>query len=123
MIKSFFERVRKAFDVLVGKEEELITEVKKDTELYNLVQTNMLNIELAPIREKIESIEKILYHTTKSLVILTGQAEENKRLLTEQTALTEEMIYVFEQLMKSVTPDHYSATESDLYKPPKRRLN
>lgn len=106
MIKSFFERVKKAVKVLFEKEEEVITEVKKDTELYNLVQSDMMAIQMAPIKEKIESIEKILYFTTKTLTVLTGQTEENKRLLTEQAALVEEMVFVFEQLMKSVTVSH-----------------
>ncbi len=94
---TFFDRLKKAFNMLRGKDDQIIT-VNKDSELYSLVSDRMTNINLSQIEKlekRLSNVEKVMSYTlTKLNELIENQKAANEILLNTATMI-EEIYNVF----------------------------
>jgi len=114
---TFFNRIKKAFDVLNGKDVEIV-EVKKDSELYALVSdkiTNLDSIQLEKLEKRLSNVEKVMNFLLVKLNDVVENQKASNDLLLNAATMVEEIYHVFgtNDLVGVKTSDNASDKQSD----------
>ena len=114
---TFFNRIKKAFDVLNGKDVEIV-EVKKDSELYALVSdkiTNLDSIQLEKLEKRLSNVEKVMNFLLVKLNDVVENQKASNDLLLNAATMIEEIYHVFgtNDLIGVKTSDNASDKQSD----------
>ena len=94
---TFFNRLKKAFNVLKGKDVQIV-EVKKDSELYNLVSDKITNIDMLQIEKlekRLSNVEKVMNYTLVKLNDLIENQKAANDLMLNTATMIEEIYNVF----------------------------
>lgn len=94
---AFFDRLKKAFNALQGKDVQIV-EVKKDSELYNLVSdkiTNMDILQIEKLEKRLSNVEKVMNYTLVKLNDLIENQKAANDLMLNTATMIEEIYNVF----------------------------
>ena len=94
---AFFDRLKKAFNALQGKDVQIV-EVKKDSELYNLVSDKITNIDMLQIEKlekRLSNVEKVMNYTLVKLNDLIENQKAANDLMLNTATMIEEIYNVF----------------------------
>jgi hypothetical protein len=94
---TFFNRIKKAFDVLNGKDVEIV-EVKKDSELYALVSDKITSIDstqLEKLEKRLTNVEKVMNFLLVKLNDVVENQKASNDLLLNTATMVEEIYNVF----------------------------
>lgn len=94
---TFFNRLKKAFNALQGKDVQIV-EVKKDSELYNLVSDKITNIDMLQIEKlekRLSNVEKVMNYTLVKLNDLIENQKAANDLMLNTATMIEEIYNVF----------------------------
>ena len=94
---AFFDRLKKAFNALQGKDVQIV-EVKKDSELYTLVSEKINNIDLSQIEKlekRLSNVEKVMNYTLVKLNDLIENQKAANDLMLNTATMIEEIYNVF----------------------------
>ena len=94
---TFFNKLKKILDVLQEKDVQIV-EVKKDSELYSLVENKMANmdvLQLEKLEKRLSNVEKVINFTLVKLNDVVENQKAANDLLLNTATMIEEIYNVF----------------------------
>lgn len=126
-IEVFLSRLKRAWAMLFGKEDLVIT--TKGSDLYRLIETQTQFINNKEFEDKISKLEHLLHYLAARIEVLTENQKETSELVIQQSSLFEEALNVatditLEQQTNSSVAGHevYETDDDDNRRPSKKQL-
>jgi len=97
MIVNFFTRLKKAWYVLIGKDQEIVA-VTTESGMYDLVNDSMRQLEQAALLEHIKGLEKVIHYLAYRIDVQTEILKQNTDILTSYSSSVEELTNFLDQI-------------------------
>lgn len=97
MTVNFFARLKKAWHIFIGKNQEIVT-VTTESDMYNLVNDNIRQFEQAALLEHIKGLEKVIHYLAYRIDVQTETLKQNTAILTNYSSSIEELTNFLDQI-------------------------